>query len=205
MTVKKQFKNIIFDVGDVLLSYRWKEMLMDYGLDENEAQKVGELIFDDDEKLWTFFDLGTVSEEELIAMYAKKHPTFGEVIGWFIRHGEFMHVPRPKVWKRVHELKQKGYGIYILSNYSEVLFNKHTRYADFLEDADGILVSYMVNKIKPDFAIYEELLNRFSLKKEECIFFDDRKENVDAANDFGIHAVRVLSQEGLLKDLEMFG
>ena len=66
-------------------------------------------------------------------------------------------------------------------------------------------MSYMVNKIKPDFAIYEELLNRFSLKKEECIFFDDRKENVDAANDFGIHAVRVLSQEGLLKDLEMFG
>ena len=32
----EQIKNIIFDVGDVLLSYRWKYMLMDYGLTETE-------------------------------------------------------------------------------------------------------------------------------------------------------------------------
>ena len=37
-------KNIIFDVGEVLLGYRWKEMLMDYGLKESEAIRVGNLI-----------------------------------------------------------------------------------------------------------------------------------------------------------------
>ena len=37
-------KNIIFDVGEVLLGYRWKEMLMDYGHKESEAIRVGNLI-----------------------------------------------------------------------------------------------------------------------------------------------------------------
>ena len=37
----KKYDNIIFDVGDVLLEYRWKQMLMDYGLSEEEAIRVG--------------------------------------------------------------------------------------------------------------------------------------------------------------------
>ena len=43
----EQIKNIIFDVGDVLLSYRWKYMLMDYGLTETEAVRIGTEMFDD--------------------------------------------------------------------------------------------------------------------------------------------------------------
>ena len=43
----EQIKNIIFDVGDVLLSYRWKYMLMDYGLSEEEAVRIGTEMFDD--------------------------------------------------------------------------------------------------------------------------------------------------------------
>ena len=49
-------KNIIFDVGDVLLEYRWKDMLMDYGLSEAEAIRVGTLMFDD--PLWRQLDYG---------------------------------------------------------------------------------------------------------------------------------------------------
>ena len=45
----EQIKNIIFDVGDVLLSYRWKYMLMDYGLSEEEAVRIGTEMFDDPE------------------------------------------------------------------------------------------------------------------------------------------------------------
>ena len=48
----EQIKNIIFDVGDVLLSYRWKYMLMDYGLTETEAVRIGTEMFDDPEGLW---------------------------------------------------------------------------------------------------------------------------------------------------------
>lgn len=115
-------KNLIFDLGDVLMEYRATEMLMDYGLSREEALALDDLMFYD--PLWAILDKGTMTNEEVIAGYAKKYPKHADAIGWFIRHGEYMHVPRPKVWKRVHELKEKGYRIYLLSNYSERFLSK---------------------------------------------------------------------------------
>lgn len=198
----KKKKNIIFDVGDVLIHYRWKEMLMDYGLTEKEATRVGTQLFEDPEELWKMFDKGVLNENELVELYCKKYPKDADVIRWFILHGEYMHVGRPAVWKKVRELKQAGYKIYLLSNYSEYLFERHTQYADFLEDIDGKLVSYMVKMAKPEREIYEALVDKFRLKPEECLFFDDRKENVEAAEAFGIQSVQVFSQEQLLKELD---
>ena len=162
----EQIKNIIFDVGDVLLSYRWKYMLMDYGLTETEAVRIGTEMFDDPEGLWGLLDLGTVPQQEIIERYCRKYPADEKVIRWFIGHG------------------------------------KHTEYADFMNDIDGLIVSYMVHKAKPDPAIYAALCEKYELNPSECLFFDDRLENVQAAISYGMQAKRVLSKEGLVEDLE---
>lgn len=112
-----------------------------------------------------------------------------------------MHVPRPKVWKRVHELKEKGYRIYLLSNYSKDFFQKHTKDASFMRDLDGAVVSYQIHETKPDAAIYEYLLEKYQLNPTECLFFDDRTENVEGAVNVGIAAKRVTGQEQLLEML----
>ena len=101
-------------------------------------------------------------------------------------------------------LKEKGYKIYILSNYPESLFKKHTEYADFMDDIDGLMVSYMIHKAKPDDAIYKALCDKYNLDKNESIFFDDREENVEGAMEFGIKAVRILSEQVLLDELDKF-
>ena len=198
----KKPKNIIFDVGDVLLDYRWQQMLMDYGLDEAEAYRVGRELFDDPDGLWHEFDLGVKSQEEIIQEFEQKHPKDAEVIRWFISHGEYMHVARPAIWKLVHQLKEAGYHLYILSNYPELLFKKHTQYADFMDDMEGMVVSYMLHVGKPERVVYQTLCDRYGLNKEECLFFDDRAENVQGAIDFGMRAKRVLSAKGLAADLE---
>ena len=198
----KKPKNIIFDVGDVLLDYRWQQMLMDYGLDESEAYRVGRDLFDDPDGLWHEFDLGVKSQEEIIQEFEQKHPKDAEVIRWFISHGEYMHVARPAIWKLVHQLKEAGYHLYILSNYPEILFKKHTQYADFMDDMEGMVVSYMLHVGKPERIVYQTLCDRYGLNKEECLFFDDRAENVQGAIDFGMRAKRVLSAKGLAVDLE---
>ena len=195
-------KNIIFDVGDVLLDYRWQQMLMDYGLDEAEAYRVGRELFDDPDGLWHEYDLGVKSQEEIIQEFEQKHPKDAEVIRWFISHGEYMHVARPAIWKLVHQLKEAGYHLYILSNYPEILFKKHTQYADFMDDMEGMVVSYMLHVGKPERIVYQTLCDRYGLNKEECLFFDDRAENVQGAIDFGMRAKRVLSAKGLAVDLE---
>ena len=201
---KDMIKNLIFDVGGVLFDYRWKEMFMDYGLDEDNAIRVGTQMFNDPDRTWDIFDLGIKSDEEIADIFCKKYPGDEDVIRWFIRHGEYMQVPRPKVWKKVHELKQKGYKIYILSNYPESLFKKLTEYADFMDDIDGLMVSYMIHKAKPAEDIYKALCDKYGLDRSESIFFDDRSENVEGAVKFGMKSVKILSEQVLLDELDRF-
>ena len=193
-------KNIIFDVGDVLLEYRWKDMLKDYGLPDGEAYKVGNLMFNDN--LWHEFDLANMTRDEIVGQYLKNYPDYAKVMQWFMTHGELMHVKREDVWEKAQKLKEKGYGIYILSNYSQELFEKHTKDAPFISLADGVVVSYQIHITKPDEKIYRYLLDKYNLKAEECIFFDDREENTEAARKLGIEAITVTSKEFLLDELD---
>ena len=149
-------RNLIFDVGDVLVEYRWFEMLTrDYGLSEAEAKRIGEEMFDNE--IWVQgLDGGRLSLEEAIHQYELKYPDDVDVMGWFLRNGEQMAVKRPEVWDKVAALKEKGYKIYLLSNYSEELLHVHTKGAKFLNVLDGGVVSYQVHALKPDRKIYEK-------------------------------------------------
>ena len=59
----------------------------------------------------------------------------------------------------------------------------------------------MIHRAKPDQAIYKALCDKYGLIPENCLFFDDRSENVQGARDFGMTAVHVTSQESLLEYL----
>lgn len=192
-------KNIIFDVGNVLIGYRWKDMLMEHGLTEEEAIEMGERIFED--PLWGTLDIGIVDPATVIGHYKEKYPEHAETISWFITHGEFMHVARKRVWSQIPKLKEKGYKIYLLSNYSEDLFKKHTKDASFMKQLDGMVVSYQKNVCKPDQKIYEYLLKDYDLKPQECLFFDDRLENIERAKQLQFHAIQILSENQLLEEL----
>ena len=77
----------------------------------------------------------------------------------------------------------------------------HTKGAKFLNVLDGGVVSYQVHVLKPDREIYEILLEKYSLKAEECLFFDDRMDNVEGAKKVGIQAIQVTSREMLNETL----
>ena len=154
------------------------------------------------DNLWHEFDLANMTRDEIVGQYLKNYPDYAEVMQWFMTHGELMHVKREDVWEKAQKLKEKGYGIYILSNYSQELFEKHTKDAPFISLADGVVVSYQIHITKPDEKIYRYLLDKYNLKAEECIFFDDREENTEAARKLGIEAITVTSKEFLLDELD---
>ncbi len=195
-------KNIIFDVGSVLLGYRWQEMCRDEGWDEEKAETIGRAFFLS--PLWPDFDAGIIMTEELLASVTEKHPDLSEDARWFITSGKRMVVERPKVWELVKKLKEKGFKLYLLSNYSEELFTVHTAGLPFLELVDGGVISYQIHEIKPNPPIYENLMQKYQLKAEECLFFDDRPENTEAARKLGMQAVTVEdgSEELLIRELE---
>lgn len=195
-------KNLIFDVGNVLIEYRWHQMLLDYGVDPEAVKETAKEIFDN--TLWNEFDLGNLSTQQIVDLYCEQLPRHEGLLRWFFGHLELMPVMRQDVWERVHALKEKGYRIYLLSNYSKDFFDVHTKGATFMDDLDGRLVSYEVHLMKPDPAIYQCLLDRYDLKPEESVFFDDRPENTKAAQDLGIRSYTITSKEYLNTVLDQY-
>ena len=193
-------KHIVFDIGGVLIGYRWHEMLLEHGLNESSASAVGHCVFED--PLWNRMDAGLVSFDELVVRYREKYPQYAQDITWFLAHADEMQVERQKVWSRLPLLKKSGYDIYVLSNYSEQMLKKHTGQADFWSYIDGAVISYQVNQLKPQEKIYRILLGKYGLKAEECLFFDDRKENTQGAENIGMHAFTVYEEKAFLAELD---
>ena len=192
-------KNIIFDVGEVLFSYGWIDAMVLAGESRESAEFVGPLIFDD--PLWKELDLGIRPYFEVVEDMCRKYPEYAGSIRTFLTNVEVMPKDRPEVWKEVHKLKEKGYHLYLLSNYSEYMFSIHTKDKPFMNDIDGAMVSYMVHINKPNEGIYRALLDKYTLDPSECLFFDDRAENVEGAGKVGIKAITVVSEEFLLEEL----
>ncbi|MBR2258013.1 MAG: HAD family phosphatase [Blautia sp.] len=197
----RAYKNIIFDVGNVLIGFRWEDMLMkDHGMSEEAALSFGNMIFSD--PLWKEFDLAVIPYEEVIERYVKNYPDYEADIRWFFSHTELMSVPRPRVWEKVGRLKQAGYAVYLLSNYSRQMLGTHTGGAAFHDYLDGGVISYQVHVIKPDEQIYRKLLEKYGLSARESIFFDDRSDNVEAALALGMGGIVVTDEQQLIKELE---
>lgn len=188
-------KNVIFDMGGVLISYRWKELLMEYTGNDEVATETGLALLDDPK--WRDMDKGLISYNELVNYYLNKHPEKSDMIMYFFDHADELQVPRPTLYPLVEKLFDKGYKIFILSNYCNELFNMHTKEVPFLNKVDGLVLSCNIKMIKPEKEIYEYILNTYSLNPDECIFFDDNKQNVEAAISSGIHAVQTVTTEDI--------
>ncbi len=193
-------KNIIFDVGNVLFDYDWHKPFKDYGIPDEDIQRIGHDMFCDE--IWPKWDAGLCTLEEARNYYINKYPKDKVAINCFMDHIGDIRLDRPDVWEKIPLLKAKGYRIYLLSNYSRELFEAHTKGLCFMDYLDGRIVSYEVHCIKPQPEIYKCLLDKYSLKADECIFFDDREENTKGAKDMGMNAVTILSEEKLLDEIE---
>ncbi len=192
-------RNIVFDVGEVLFSYRWIDALAETGIPYEEAQVIGPQMFAS--PYWPGLDLGNGDYFELAREIAKEYPKYENEIMKFFTDVDNLYISRPRVWDEVERLKEEGYRLYILSNYPSYMFEKHTKDKAFMKCMDGILVSYMVHLNKPNPEMYQELFRRFEIKPEESLYFDDKKENTDMAVSLGMDSVTVMSEEHLLAEL----
>ena len=193
-------KNIIFDVGNVLFEYDWGKPFREIGLSEEDVERIGQGMFHDE--IWSKWDAGLYTLDEVRRHYISKYPEDEEAINGFMSRIGDIRVDRPAVWERIPLLKQKGYKMYLLSNYSVELFEAHTEGLEFFKYMDGGIVSYAVHYIKPQPEIYDCLLDKYKLDPAECIFFDDREENTEAAEKKGIKSVTIVSQAQLLGEIE---
>lgn len=99
-------------------------------------------------------------------------------------------------------LRKRGYKLFLLTNITEDSYNYINELINIDETFDGGIYSYQEHLIKPDYDIYNLLINRFNLNKDETIFFDDKAKNVKAANEVGIKSYVFTSINNIESNLE---
>lgn len=181
-------RNVIFDIGKVLIKFEWIEYMHSIFDDENVIKAVTDTVWQSG--WWTELDRNAIPEEEV---FKKLREAAGDQVDNFNtameRFGELIG-RRDFAIPWVDELKEKGYKVFYLSNYSDFVVRSNPGALDFIDHMDGGVFSHQVKLIKPDRAIFECICEKYGLKPEECLFTDDSQKNVDAARAFGMRAIR---------------
>lgn len=181
-------KNIIFDIGDVLMRFTWNDYVTElFKGDITRINSVNEAI--NKTGLWIELDKNIMTEKETIARMLAYDPASSAYVKLALDNARlcFNRLEYSVPW--VKELKAKGYNVYFLSNYSKFNIKAAPEVLDFIQYMDGGVFSCDVQLIKPDPAIYKSLWNKYNLTPAECVFIDDRIENVEAAISLGMRAI----------------
>lgn len=195
-------KNIVFDIGNVLASFRWKNLFSELGFNGEMFDRIAAATVLDS-KMWNEFDRSQMSDEEIISGCIKKAPEYEKEIRHLFATTAGLVEEYEYSCEWISTLKDRGYRVYLLSNYGKTSFEaaRDKGRLSFLPIVDGAVISYEVKIVKPEPGIYTALLEKYNLNAEECVFLDDKEENIAAAKALGFHGIVVQSREQAVEDL----
>ena len=116
-------KNIIFDIGNVLVHFRWRELMEELGFTNEQIESLYESMFLS--SWWGEWDRGVIPEEEVMAGILKESKGLEEQVESFFKHKAKVIVQYPYAKEWILSLQKRGYKVYLLSNYPESLFESH--------------------------------------------------------------------------------
>ena len=196
--------DIILDMGNVLLEWNKDKILQGVSELKKDYLILDKTIFQSG--LWERLDLGTMTREELVlkvvsmigSIYQKK---VEEVIwNW----PSYIDIYR-EVFPVLSELKKKGDRIFVLSNTSKVFYDLLEEQLSPLKDLlDGFVLSCDIKAIKPDLAMFKEILDKYQLDPTHCVFLDDIEDNTSAAQKLGIRAYQVKKRSDVVDILKSY-
>ncbi len=180
-------KNLIFDFGKVLVDYDYFLILNQIFATPKQAEDFHHHLMDGK---WTErLDLEVPSFEQVISDMQQAMPQYATEIRCFAdRYPEFIFSEMKGMHPLLIRLKAEGYKLYGLTNWCSKVHITMAQYSIF-QLLDGRIISSEEHLIKPDTAIYERTCQKLKLIPEECLFTDDKIENVEAARQYGMHAI----------------
>lgn len=187
-----KYKNIIFDLGGVLLN-------IDYSLVTKAFSALGLSNFDElyskahQTKLFDLYEKGQISSE---AFRNHVKTCFSTLIddSTIDKAWNAMLLDLPP--ERLHLLQQlkTGHRIFLLSNTNDIhiqYINNYLKETFGINDLSGyfekVYLSYEVGMRKPDAEIFELVLSENNLDPNETLFIDDSIQHIEGAKKLGIH------------------
>lgn len=195
-----EIKNIIFDLGGVLIDWNPDYMYQKIIQDEAQRKWFLENICTPD---WNEAQDGGRPIETANKLLIEQHPAYKEwILAYYSRWEEMLKGPIQGTVDIFKSLKQKDrYKIYALTNWSAETFPRALELFDFLHWFDGRVVSGEEKTRKPFKEIYDIILKRFDLIPAQTIFIDDNIRNIEPAASAGIISFHFQSPEQLRKEL----
>src|SRR5574344_420885 len=177
-------KNFIFDLDGVFLTNNHYDLLRGI-VDEKDFAYYDNMVFRS--QFWKLADIGEIDATQLTKLLQngkteKDKQSIEKIMENWYKNKKIDN----ELLKIVKLLKKKGYKIYVLSNLHKQLEN-YLESKDFFKNFDGRVISSDVHALKPDTKIFEILTRKYTLTHDECLFIDDKKENIQSANNIGIN------------------
>jgi len=187
-----KYRNIIFDVGGVMLEWAPAKFI------GTEWPSHFAEIFHS--LLWATYDGGWLTPEEVVAKLPEgiDKVVFRQLM---VRLPTLLK-PIPEMITLFHKLKERGYQVYILSNMPKEMHEELSKLHDFFNHVHGHVFSYQIKAIKPQPQIYQALLQKYDLQPHECLFIDDRIENIEAGRRCGIEGVVCADPRQVAQELQ---
>ena len=192
-------KNIIFDFGAVLVDWNPRYLFVPYFGDADKAEWFLTEIcpYEWNAQCDAGRPIKDITEERVAEFPAWEK----EIRMYFDRWVDMMGGPIPGMVALVREYKQRGYGVWGLTNWSAETFPLVRDDYPVFKLLDGYVVSGEEKLLKPDARLYRVLLDRYGLKAEECVFIDDNPNNTAGAEAVGIKGIVFQGVEQLRKQL----
>jgi HAD superfamily hydrolase (TIGR01509 family) len=181
-------KNVIFDLGGVLLEWNPAKILTDFYADPDLRRLLKESLFGHAD--WLALDRGTMSEAEVLARAEQRtgRPA-AELEALHAAMRESLHV-KPDTVALLDSLHARGIPLYCLSNMSAAVYAYLRLRHDFWDRFRGIVISGEIQLLKPEPEIFTHLLERFGLEARETVFIDDMAANVEGARAVGMLGIQ---------------
>ncbi|MDW7682363.1 MAG: HAD family phosphatase [bacterium] len=198
-------KNIIFDLGQVLVQVLFHDFRIKFA--EAFNTNVDILAEETVDGAHIDFMVGKISPDEFHRMTCER-------FHHFISLHDFK-----KLWlgmlggkvegtdEIVAGLRRKGHHLHLLSNVDQWHFEFCQNNFPVLKHFEKKFVSYQMKLKKPDQEIYELVVSELKASADECLFIDDKQENVVAAQTVGMDAIQfsdafqlktVLNRKGII-------
>lgn len=180
-------KNLIFDFGKVLVDYDFKLYVESFCPDPATRDRFMDCILTED---WMRrMDKQDVTFEETISILKDTYPDLSAEMDAFLeKFPDIVLGEVPGMRDLLTGLKKEGYRLYGLTNWCDRVHVTMSRYGIF-DLLDGVVISSEVHEVKPFPQIYRILFEKFSLDPAECLFTDDKQENIDGSQAVGMDAV----------------
>lgn len=180
--------NYIFDFGQVIVHFDLDYMTGAYIDNKADIDLAKDVIFD--RLYWDRLDGGTIADSEVRQEICRRLPERLHESALLTYDNWFRNLPfiegMPEI---IRDLKARGDKVYLLSNISERFADEYKSVpplCELLSLFDGLVFSAPIGLVKPHSDIFRHLLDTYSLSPEDCLFIDDRADNIEGGEAVGI-------------------